>query len=176
VTSRSRCVAAGFRRTRARPLRVWRLQNLGGALLLQLCFRLFAARAIEHEKLRQRAQVGNRLDELHGLPALRAQRRTWNISRHIAKHRPSRKFSNSGEILKCNVDRNQSGRFQMAMLSVARGGDGPLAAARRDLTSKRVAVDANPLLRAPTVAPPKGRQSCSFAKRRTGRSSHAWPR
>jgi hypothetical protein len=54
-------------------------------LTLHLCFCLLAARAVEHQYLRQAAQVRERLNELHGLPAVGAKGRSGRVGRHAAE-------------------------------------------------------------------------------------------
>ena len=53
--------------------------------LLKFGLRLPAARTVEHEEFRQARDMRDRLDELHRLAAIGAQRRSWHIGQHAAK-------------------------------------------------------------------------------------------
>jgi len=56
--------------------------RLGGGFFLHLGLCLLAARAVEHEQFWESGQVIDRLDKLHRLPAIGAQRRSWDIGCH----------------------------------------------------------------------------------------------
>src|SRR6516225_11085228 len=52
---------------------------LGGGPPLDPGLCLLAARAVEHEQFWETGHVSDRLNELHELAAVRAQRRSWSV-------------------------------------------------------------------------------------------------